>query len=93
MIFPDGQEKELKYWNDILITTARWALPKLKVIGKLPLDRKAGRYLIHSSQMIRRFLDDNWWLETNFSARTCVRWACYILEQAGVNPEDVKVTF
>ena len=99
LIFPDGhQEKDLEHWRDILIATAKWTLPKLQINNKLPLNagRKAGRYLIHSikGEMPNpRPLTNSWWVEVGFDAKGCVSKACYLLEQAGVNPEDVKVTF
>jgi len=97
LIFPDGyQEKDLVHWRDILIATAKWALSKLQINNKLSLKagRKAGRYLIHSikgEMKAGKPLNGGWWVETNFSARNCIRMACYLLEQAGINPEDVRV--
>jgi hypothetical protein len=88
--FPDGKQKDLRTWSGLLVAVAKWALPKLKQKGKLPL----GNLIERSAQRLRRpqNIGQGWWVETKFSSKDCVRKAIRILEAAGVSADQVFVT-
>ena len=88
--FPDGTQEDLRTWKDLLVAVAKWALPKLKQKGKLPL----GRLIQRDGQGISlRDIDEGWKVETfGPDAKGCVRKAIRILEAAGVSADQVFVT-
>jgi hypothetical protein len=88
--FPDGTQEDLRTWKDLLVAVAKWALPKLKQKGKLPL----GRLIQRDGQGISlRDIGEGWKVETfGPDAKGCVRKAIRILEAAGVSPNQVFVT-
>ncbi len=86
--FPDGKEVPINRWRDILVEVAKWALPKLE----LPVRGRHGGLLMDSKPNDWREpkqIGSNAWVETSLDAHVCVKRACYILEKAGVNPEEV----
>ncbi len=85
--FPDGRKVSINRWRDLLLETAKWALPKLE----LPVKGPRGQLLISRTDKDMRVPKpvDHASVETNFSAKDCIRLACHILEVAGVNPDDV----
>jgi hypothetical protein len=85
--FPDGKQKEINSWRNLLIEVAKWALPKLQEKNKLPLGK-----LIHKGKM-RRYekLSGGWKVSTNFSSKNCVRNAINILKEAGISADEVFV--
>jgi hypothetical protein len=87
--FPDGEQKEINSWRNLLIEVAKWALPKLQEKNKLPLDK-----LIRKGKM-RRYryekLSGGWKVSTNFSSKNCVRNAIRILKEAGISADEVFV--
>jgi hypothetical protein len=94
--FPDGKQEYLRTWKDLLVAVAKWALPKLKQKGKLPLDnliQDQDRLIQNGRQMLRpQDIGYGWLMETNFSSKDCVRNAVRILEAAGVSADQVFVT-
>jgi len=94
--FPDGKQEDLRTWKDLLVAVAKWALPKLKQKGKLPLDnliQDQDRLIQNGRQMLRpQDIGYGWLMETNFSSKDCVRNAVRILEAAGVSADQVFVT-
>jgi len=87
--FPDGQRENLKAWKDLLVAVAKWALPKLRQQGKLPL----GSLIKRDGRMLTpKDIGDGWKVETNFSARGCIRNAIRILKEAGEPADQVFVT-
>jgi hypothetical protein len=94
--FPDGTQEDLRTWKDLLVAVAKWALPKLKQKGKLPLDnliQDQDRLIQNGRQMLRpQDIGYGWLMETNFSSKDCVRNAVRILEAAGVSADQVFVT-
>jgi len=88
--FPDGKQEDLRTWKDLLVAVAKWALPKLKQKGKLPL----GRLIQRDGQGISlRDIGEGWKVETfGPDAKGCVRKAIRILEAAGVSADQVFVT-
>jgi hypothetical protein len=88
--FPDGTQENLRTWKDLLVAVAKWALPKLKQKGKLPL----GRLIQRDGQGISlRDIGEGWKVETfGPDAKGCVRKAIRILEAAGVSADQVFVT-
>jgi hypothetical protein len=94
--FPDGTQEDLRTWKDLLVAVAKWALPRLKQKGKLPLDnliQDQDRLIQNGRQMLRpQDIGYGWLMETNFSSKDCVRNAVRILEAAGVSADQVFVT-
>jgi len=87
--FPDGQRENLKAWKDLLVAVAKWALSKLRQQGKLPL----GSLIKRNGRMLTpKDIGDGWKVETNFSARDCIRNAIRILKEAGESADQVFVT-
>jgi hypothetical protein len=95
VVFPDGSSQTLKSWRDLLITTALFSLPYLQQRNKLPLHvgHRGKGYLIGHSKGMRnpKKLNSQLSLETHFSAKGCVHYACYILEEAGIDPSRVQI--
>ncbi|MGQ9520979.1 MAG: hypothetical protein ACUVTP_12995 [Candidatus Fervidibacter sp.] len=92
--FPDGSEKEVSKWKDLLVEVASWALPKLQQAGKLPMPIGQKRMPISSTKNDFRSPKDigqGWYVETWHSAERCVRLACRILKEAGVSPDKVML--
>jgi hypothetical protein len=88
--FPDGKQEDLRTWKDLLVAVAKWALPKLKQKGKLPLDRLIQR---DGQGISLRDIGEGWKVETfGPDAKGCVRKAIRILEAAGVSADQVFVT-
>jgi hypothetical protein len=88
--FPDGTQEDLRTWKDLLVAVAKWALPKLKQKGKLPLDKLIQR---DGQGISLRDIGEGWKVETfGPDAKGCVRKAIRILESAGVSPDQVFVT-
>jgi hypothetical protein len=87
--FPDGEQKEINSWRNLLIEVAKWALPKLQEKNKLPLGK-----LIHRGKM-RKYkyekLSGGWKVSTNFNSKNCVRNAINILKEAGISADEVFV--
>ena len=85
IIFPDGKSEELKYWRDILLAVAKWALPQLK--RRLPIDSGTHWFLINTEPVHKNKKPfkspvqiGDYWLETNFSAERCARLAIHMLD-------------
>jgi hypothetical protein len=88
--FPDGTQENLRTWKDLLVAVAKWALPKLKQKGKLPLDKLIQR---DGQGISLRDIGEGWKVETfGPDAKGCVRKAIRILESAGVSADQVFVT-
>ena len=88
--FPDGKQEDLRTWKDLLVAVAKWALPKLKQKGKLPLDKLIQR---DGQGISLRDIGEGWKVETfGPDAKGCVRKAIRILEAAGVSADQVFVT-
>jgi hypothetical protein len=88
--FPDGTQEDLRTWKDLLVAVAKWALPKLKQKGKLPLDKLIQR---DGKGISLRDIGEGWKVETfGPDAKGCVRKAIRILEAAGVSADQVFVT-
>jgi hypothetical protein len=88
--FPDGTQEDLRTWKDLLVAVAKWALPKLKQKGKLPLDKLIQR---DGQGISLRDIGEGWKVETfGPDAKGCVRKAIRILEAAGVSADQVFVT-
>jgi hypothetical protein len=88
--FPDGTQENLRTWKDLLVAVAKWALPKLKQKGKLPLDKLIQR---DGQGISLRDIGEGWKVETfGPDAKGCVRKAIRILEAAGVSPNQIFVT-
>lgn len=88
--FPDGTQENLRTWKDLLVAVAKWALPKLKQKGKLPLDKLIQR---DGQGISLRDIGEGWKVETfGPDAKGCVRKAIRILEAAGVSSDQVFVT-
>jgi Predicted type IV restriction endonuclease len=88
--FPDGKQEDLRTWKDLLVAVAKWALPKLKQKGKLPLDKLIQR---DGKGISLRDIGEGWKVETfGPDAKGCVRKAIRILEAAGVSADQVFVT-
>jgi len=97
VILPDGTRRETKFWNSLLIAVAEWAVPRIPR-EKIPIRVGTERYLVHFKAVHpsgknffgpRRIGDV--FLETNFSASSCVRFSCRLLREAGTSPSKVKV--
>jgi hypothetical protein len=73
----------------LLVAVAKWALPKLKQKGKLPLGK-----LIRRNGQMRQPGDvgEGWKVETKYNAKDCVRNAIYILKEVGEPVDQVFVT-
>ena len=87
--FPDGKQKEINSWRNLLIEVAKWALPKLQEKNKLPLGK-----LIRKGKMRKyryKKLRGGWRVSTNFSSKNCVRNAIKILKEAGISADEVFV--
>lgn len=88
--FPDGKQEDLRTWSGLLVAVAKWALPKLKQKGKLPLDKLIQR---DGQGISLRDIGEGWKVETfGPDAKGCVRKAIHILEAAGVSADQVFVT-
>jgi hypothetical protein len=93
VLFPDGYEKELKHWKDLLIAVAEWTLPQLQ--NRLPIKAGIKRCLLNvrplhstgnpfkSPKQIGRF-----WLEAHYSAKGCVRQSLRLLDIVGSELKD-----
>jgi hypothetical protein len=87
--FPDGKQKEINSWRNLLVEVAKWALQKLHKKKKLPLGR-----LIHNEEMPKYKYKDiggGWKVSTNFNSKNCVRNAIRILKKAGISADEVFV--
>jgi len=95
VVFPNGSSQTLKSWRGLLIATALFSLPYLQQRNKLPLHvgHRGKGYLIGHSEGMRnpKKLDSQLSLETHFSAKGCVHYACHILEEAGIDPRRVQI--
>jgi predicted type IV restriction endonuclease len=96
--FPDGRQEAFKRWKGLLVAVASWVEPKLRG-DQVPI-KLGERFLlnpqpVHSDgQPFRAPVQvGKLWLETNFSAKDCVRHACRLLEAVGVSPDQVRVEF
>ena len=92
LYFPDGKQKNIRKWKDVLIAVAKWSAPYLK--NKLPVRPKRGkRVLLDKSRagMREPRRVNGLWLETNVSSRDCIRFARYLLELAEKPPDGVYV--
>lgn len=87
--FPDGKSAPVKNWRGLITEVAKWALPKLKELNKLPLEK-----LIQNTDvgMVKpRKLDMDWFLETWLGARGCVRNSIKILKNVEIDPATVFI--
>ncbi len=93
IFFPDGPYKDIDRWKDILIAVAEWVAPVVE--SRLPIHTgpRGRRNLFHNSKAGMRNPQQagSLWVETHFSAPDCVRYACYLLEQADKSPDEVRV--
>lgn len=81
---------DVSTWKDVLVHTAKWLLGQNK---PLPLDKKRGRKWVLVSKSPKKLTEpreiaDDIYVGTNYSARDCVRHALWLLEQAGM-PRDI----
>lgn len=99
IVFPDGQEYPINRWNDLLKQTVTW----LYKTGRLttahcPVAIGRKRYLVHTQPKHKEGSDffqptqvGPLWLETHYSAKGCKNRVIRLLEQFGVNLDEVKV--
>lgn len=87
--FPDGKTAFTETWQGLAFEVAKWALPKLKELGKLPL----GRLIRDTKTKMEKpkSLDKDWFLETFLSAKDSVRESVRILKNAGIDPATVFI--
>lgn len=89
--FPDGKTELISKWKGLLIAVARWAYPRLRERGRLPL----GQLIVRDPRSVSgpfKLMDD-YYVNINFYAKNCVRNAVRILREAGIDPGQVQVEF
>jgi hypothetical protein len=92
VIFPDGKERELKYWRDLLLAVVGWRQQKLA--GHVPITWPgSGRLYVgkDSSGMRAPKQAGPYWVETHASALYLVKAACHVLSVLGDDPAAVHV--
>ena len=93
--FPDGTEKSLKTWKDLLVVTGEWlnATGKLAPVSKPILIRGSREKILDtdSSNFIKAnsISGTNFWLNTHGSADNMRCKARDLLSHCGVNPNDI----
>ncbi len=87
--FPDGEEMPVNRWKNLLVAVAKWALPKVR--ARLPVKGPHGKTVIAADKSTMSGPEpvDDAWVETRCDAQQCVKRACYILEAAKVDPNQV----
>lgn len=83
----------VSYWNQVLIETANWLI---RQEYELPVDKGPGRkrHLISRSSagfMSAKKLINGLYIESHGEARTCVKKARWLMQQAGLSEEDLQV--
>lgn len=92
VLFPDGKERELKYWRDLLVAVVEWRQQKLA--GHVPITWPGtGRIYVgkDSSDMRAPKPVGPYWVETHASALYLVKTACHVLSVLGDDPAAVHV--
>ncbi len=93
ILFPDGKETTLNRWIDIFRATVEWTEGRLK--NKLPLLTSKNMVLVDTSSGKMRHPVKVGNLYVNLGLAIdywySVRYAMFVLEKAGINPNEVKV--
>ena len=101
VIFPDGQRYDVKVWKDLLVSVIEWLIKTGRLTEKqLPLrtPRATKRYLVNtkpvhptgsSFAVPKKVL--NVYIETHSSAKVIKQWSCFVLNECGVDPNQVFV--
>lgn len=92
----ESDQIEVRHWKQVLVETANWAIRRGY---QLPVGDRAGRsrspLLTDSPGGLRmpERLSDGHYIETNYSARSCVQYARWLLKQLGAPPDTLQVTY
>ena len=89
--FPDGKSYEIKNWKDILTEVAKWVLPKLQKRNKIPIRLRERTFIKPEGREEKNYeqIGDSAWVNTHYNAKDCLRYSIKLLEEAGLNPDDV----
>lgn len=99
MTFPDGAQKQLVYWKDVLKNVAVWLVETGRLTAAMmPVEAGGETRLLMSTHPDhkngRPFLEPAaagpFWLETVSNARTAVAHAQFLLTKCGVPHSDVR---
>ncbi len=92
LLFPDGQEKELKTWRDLLLAVVDWK--RRQLAAHVPIVRPStGRILVarDGAQMKAPRNVGGYWVETHASALYLVKTANHVLKALGEDPARLHV--
>ena len=89
----EGETIAISQWNQLLIETANWLI---KHHYELPIGNKPGYRMTFFSKSGRdlnapKKLNNGLYIETNYSARSCIKNARWLLRQAGLAEDDLQV--
>ncbi|MFO7948310.1 MAG: hypothetical protein R6V19_16025 [Armatimonadota bacterium] len=88
-----GTRFEVKFWKHILVKTARW----LQSRGRpLPVEKKCGYKWVLVSRSPDKLsepveIGEGLYVETDYSGSECVKRALWLLEEAGVPKDILKI--
>ena len=98
--FPDNSSVAVSTWNSLMIEPVRWLTKVGYLMGSRCPIQRGERYLVstgstHSTgtPMKQAKAVNSLYVETNYSARDCLRNANLIIEHVGQDPADFKVRF
>lgn len=99
IVFPDGQEYPIKRWNDLLKQTVTWLYETGRLTeDRCPIGMGRKRNLVHTqpkhkdgSGFFQPAQVGPLWVETHYSAKGCKSQAIRLLEELGVNLDEVQV--
>ena len=98
--FPDNSSVTVSTWNSLMIEPVRWLIKSNFLTGNRCPIPHGQRYLVstgpnHSTgkPMEAAKLVDALYVETNYSARDCLRNAQIIIDHVGQDPAQFKVRF
>jgi len=92
LVFPDGQERELRSWRDLLLAVVEWRKDKLSAHVPVKWPRTGRSFIARNDAGMRspRQLGD-YWVETHGSASGLVRAVLLVLSILGEDPEAIQV--
>jgi hypothetical protein len=97
LIFPDGSSTSIAKWRDFLVEVTRYLLRAGELRHRLPV-RRHTRYLVSSNPIHPGGHDffnpvevDGVYVETNYSAQSCVQGAIQLIRECGQDPTAYKI--
>lgn len=92
LVFPDGQERELRSWRDLFLAVVDWRKDKLSAHVPVKWPRTGRSFIARNDAGMRsqKHLGD-YWVETRGSASWLVRAVLLVLSILGEDPEAIQV--